>query len=104
MKDYKFRYTKSGRSDDLRPKKAGPPSVPFCVMSVVILEKKVLEGPIIYYRKKQKLQESCKFRYTKSGRSDDLPPKKAVPPSVPFSVMSIVILETKELESPMITT
>jgi len=45
-----------------------------------------------------------KFRYTKSGRSDDLPPKKAVPLSVPFSVMSVVILETKELESPMITT
>ena len=72
-------------------------------MSVVILEKKVLEGPIIYYLKKQKLQESCKFRYTKSRRSNNLPPKKAVPPSVPFSVMSVVILETKELEGPMIT-
>jgi len=102
MKDYKFRYSKSGRSDNLLPKKAVPPSVPFSVMSVVILKTKELEGPIIYHLESKISKKDYKFRYSKSRRSDDLPPKKAVPPLVPFSLMSVLILETKELECPMI--
>jgi len=71
-------------------------------MGVVILETKELEGPIIYHLESKNSKKDYKFRYTKSGRSDDLPPKKAVPPSVPFSLMRVLILETIELECLMI--